>query len=146
MLWADWSTQERFSEPVRYCLNLRCVRVMWKQGQLADAARYEQEDSAGDGVKENRKFHGWRHDEDRAGVVDRAVLSEGGERADTSGLEYHPDAFNAWSFCVILNCVHCLQSSTLEAPITSPRASNKRGYALLPISRQRDRLAAKRSI
>jgi len=62
---ADWSTQERFSEPVKYCLSPRCVRVMWKQGQLPDAARYvgvardsralQQEDSAGDGVKENRK-------------------------------------------------------------------------------------------
>jgi hypothetical protein len=120
-----------------------------RQGTLAlqgTLERYSKKTQREMGVKENRKFHGWRHDEDRAGVVDRAVLSEGGERADTSGLEYHPDAFNAWSFCVILNCVHCLQSSTLEAPITSPRASNKRGYALLPISRQRDRLAAKRSI
>jgi len=90
-------------------------------------------------VKENRKFRGWRHGVDRARVVDRAVLSEGGS-------SYHPDAFNAWSFWVMLNCVHCLQSSTLEAPITSPRASNKRGYALLPISRQRDRLTANRSI
>ena len=42
-------------------------------------------------MKENRKFHGWRHDEHGAGVVDRAVLSEGGS-------SYHPDAFNAWSF------------------------------------------------
>lgn len=40
MLWADWSSQERFSEPVKYCLNPRCVRVMWKQGQMADAAWY----------------------------------------------------------------------------------------------------------
>jgi hypothetical protein len=84
-----------------------------RQGTLAlqgTLERYSKKAQREMGVKEDRKFHGWRHDVDRAGVVDRAVLSEGGERADTSGLECHPDAFNAWSFCVMLNCVHRLQS------------------------------------
>ena len=57
-----------------------CGKARWRCKGLSSV---QQEDSAGDGVKENRKFRGWRHGVDRAEVVDRAVLSEGGERADT---------------------------------------------------------------
>jgi len=85
MLWANRSSQETFSEPVKYLPQSALCRgnveagadggcgiVRWR---CKDSRALQQEGSAGDGVKENRKFHGWRHGVGRAGVIDRAVIT-----------------------------------------------------------------------
>ena len=64
-------------------------------------------------MKENRKFHGWRHGVGRAGVVDRAVISRRrGAGGHQWGLSIIPMSFNAWSFVVMLDVRIGLQSST----------------------------------
>src|SRR5271170_2849238 len=71
------------------------MRVMWKQGEMADAATYfglagelrevPEEDTAG----EVSGRDGAGDAVDGVGVVDRAVLSEGRQRASADGVEHH---------------------------------------------------------